>query len=1326
VSDTISHISLYQKRFWLEWKLDLKSTKYNTPLIYKIIGNLNIDALSKALSDYVNHFHCSSRHYFFEQGSKIEQRKLRDIQVDIDFETISVTNENLDSVVDAYVHKVCSHIFNLAHPPLFKCGLLKINDDIYILVLNYHHIISDAYTGGFLVEMVGKLYNHYSWGLPLPIITGPTFEDYLVNERTHYSLLQEKEDLNYWKAKLINRPLSIDFNFKKQNLLEHRKSGDSVYFSLDQEMTSRLQHLTKNLGTTVFIVLSGLYALLLRRYTGQKTIVMSYPVNTRPIGFHNTPGCFVNNVPMVVDFNKDFTFVELIQYCTAERKEAKKHQFCSLTDIVQHLKKEQKLMNNNYFNVSIMETFLNPKPLNLKDINVSCIKYTPDTTFNDLSLSYQLINHQSNYQLEFRLDYRQDVFELSIINQLIKHLIFIVKCCIQDSNKKINSFSLLQEDELQLIEQWNDTDRAFPEEKTIDQLFEEQAAKTPNAIAVTYEGKSLTYRELNVESDNLAQLLQEFVEKSLKKSRVIGLCMNKDLDLVISILGILKAGFAYLPLDPNDAEDRTNSILKDAEVDIILTDKKEISTSYSSRTSSQQNTCSEQSHSSRDLAYVIYTSGSTGKPKGVMIEHRSVTNLILDIKEKLNITEKDRILSVAAVTFDIYALELFLALFSGANHIICPKNIIPDPIKLANFTRKNKPTLIQATPSLLSMLISYLKKEESQFVILCGGEILSEHLAKNLTKLSDTVWNVYGPTETTIWSSFFRLNNELNNKISNEYSTYIGRAFANTKLHVLDEELNSVPIGVIGELYISGIGLARGYLNDYELTKTKFIINNKNNRSGILMYRTYDLVRWTDSGYLEYIGRSDLQVKIRGHRIELGEIEAACLKHPAIISCVVDLHKYSAPEMGAPQIQEKIVLYYTLKKLTFLEKMLKGTVELSIEDLYNHLKRYLPLMMMPSAFIELETLPLTINGKVDRQRLPPPKLENYLINVEKSQPFDSVELRLKEIWCNLLSISDIGLRNNFFMIGGNSLLAIHLVSEINEQFKVQMSVSWVLENNTIESQGLDIRNNQDAVCLYRPVIHFNAKGKKRSLFLIHPGFAGAEVYSEFARHLDKNISFYAIDSYNLNSGQPFIKTIEELANYYIMQIQKLQPVGPYFLGGWSLGGFIAYEMAQQLIRLGEAVEVLYLLDTHIYSSEYLKYIHENSSVEVVIEQLPEERGKHLAALPERYLDQVISSFRNDLKLLMSYTIKPYSGKILLTKTTKATSLNAGLIENRYNGWKKYAKTINQILIDATHFGLMEGESAKQVALAIEEDIDRVEGSYLNNPESRFDPSTLTN
>lgn len=1297
-------LSEYQKGFWLDWRLNPNSSKYNTPLIYKLKGELNRGALHKALSIFMNKYLDGGRHYCCEsKDGLVEIVVLESIKVDLEYEeTKSIKS------VEAFIEECCGYYFDLKRPPLFKFNLLKIKANEHVLILNFHHIITDAFTAHFIIKTVSQLYNHYAFGKALPEQDSRVFENFLSAQENFYSSSQKAEDAIFWNEKLFNKELSIKFPFKINT--RRNNNGYSRWFSLNEQVTKDLKSLARRERCTPFVVLSALYVHLLYRYTKQENIALFYPVNLRNKEYKELPGCFINNLPMIVKIDKNMTFKALLQVLIQERKKVKPHQKYPLTDMVQMVKhaKSINIEEENLFNVGIAETFLYFLPLTFYGIETACLQLKKREIFSDLCLCYELGD-----TLTFRLDYKEDLFSTECIEGFARHFEILLKQCLLDTEKAIHEYVFLTESEQKKITiAWNETNKNFAQDKLLHHLFEEQVLKTPNNTALIFEKYNLSYELLNQKANQLAHYLiktQREIENNNKKRNIIAVFMDRKPELVISILAILKIGAAYLPLDPEESIYRLNTILQDSAIGCLLTLKVNLKKQPLLNKIKQVVQLDSDWHKiekfpkinlllstsavdSFRLAYIIYTSGSTGKPKGVMIEHKSVLNLIMDIKRKLEASERESIkstiiLSLTSPQFDIYGLELFLPLLYGGTHILCLKETTRDPVKINALIEKHAPTLIQATPTFWAMAFPYLKKTRKPYIIFSGGEPLQAELAYKLKSLANSVWNLYGPTETTIWSTFYRLEEGDNSAL------LIGQALANTRVYVLDEYLNLVPPEVIGELYISGMGLALGYLNDEKLNQESFINNPFTKEPPYQrLYKTGDLVSWTPNGLLEYRGRKDSQFKIRGHRIDVSEIESILNSHPKITNSVI--HVVETPQ-GI-----NLIAYYVLKQnKNLIQNLLNFQKDSKMMNVHLHkyLQKRLPNYMLPVAYVKLSEIPVNINGKVDKSRLPTLNLEHYLSHETSLHVSDVIELKLKEIWLSLLNITDIKIQDSFFDLGGNSFLAISLINKINEVFKKQYSVAWLFENKTIFLQAKTLRTDK-AEAAYQCMVNFNAKNlEKPDLFLVHPGLAGAEVYDELSRLLEGEVNCYAFDSYNLNSGYPFLRSIEALAEEYIKHLKQFKPKGPYQLGGWSLGGIIAYEMAQQLTSMGDSVAKIYLLDSQLYSSKYLDYLHSVINVKGLIAELPENRGLYISNLPKHYLDKVLASLKNDIQLFKDYVIKPYLGPVLLVKSLDTTKLNIGLLSQKHNGFKPLVNKLQIETVSANHYNLMEGEQVKDVA-----------------------------
>ncbi|GAA6616689.1 non-ribosomal peptide synthetase [Scytonema sp. NUACC26] len=723
---------------------------------------------------------------------------------------------------------------------------------------------------------------------------------------------------------------------------------------------------------------------------------------------------------------------------------------------------------------------------------------------------------------------------------------------------------------------------------SIHQLFESQVEQTPDKIAVIFNDKQLTYRELNHRANQTAHYLQKL---GVGPDVLVGICLERSLEMVIGLLGILKAGGAYVPLDPAYPQQRLALMLGDAQVSVVLTQKKLlqivsdcliISESVVVCLDDDWNTIEEHSSSNpvsgvmpNSLAYTIYTSGSTGKPKGVQIEHQSVVNFLTSMSHEPGMIADDILLAVTTISFDIAALEIYLPLSLGAKVVVVSREVAVDAQQLVEQLTISEATVMQATPATWQMLLAAGWKGNKQLKILCGGEALSQKLASSLLEKCNSLWNLYGPTETTIWSMVHKVE-------SADLPIPLGHPIDNTQIYLLEElhhqDLKLVPVGVPGEVYIGGAGIARGYLHRPELTNEKFIPDSFSSQPGSRLYRTGDLARYLPDGNIEFIGRNDHQVKIRGFRIELKEIEAILVQHPTVQQTVV-MAREDVP--GDTRLVAYVVPYQ--------EQMC------SIKELRQFVKEKLPSHMVPSAFAILEAFPLTPNSKVDRQALPAPDRIQHEPDETYIAPRDELEQKLIQIWQKVLGIQLIGIKDRFFEIGGNSLLGIEMFSQIEKTLGTNLPLAILFQSSTVETLASVIREQKDGLIPLRnnlkvvqtepsaswsSLVAIQPEGSRPPLFCIHDVYGEIVSFYNLARYLESDRPIYGLQAKGLDGQQALHTQIEEMASCYIKEIQSIQPKGPYFICGHSFGGFVAFEIAQQLHKQGEKVASLVLIDTH--------------------------------------------------------------------------------------------------------------------------------------------------
>jgi amino acid adenylation domain-containing protein len=722
----------------------------------------------------------------------------------------------------------------------------------------------------------------------------------------------------------------------------------------------------------------------------------------------------------------------------------------------------------------------------------------------------------------------------------------------------------------QLLYQFNDTKAEYPKDKVLQELFQEQVEKTPNNLAVIFRDKKLTYRELNERSNQLARTLRK---RGVRPDQIVGLMVDDNtIEMIIGMISILKAGGAFLPIDPDFPKERIEYMFADSNIAILLTQGKlrdeirfegEIINLENQSLFTGECSNLEKINQSNDLVYVIYTSGSTGKPKGVQIEHTSIVNQIFGLEKIYTFNSSLHHILLAPITFDPSVQQIFLPLTSGGKLFLVSKSTKHNIKELWEFIVSNRVDIVNTVPSLMNVLLDNVNSCDGlhfKYIIL-AGEVFKKNLYLRLKEnlSAEKIINIYGPTEAAINTTLYECKPEEINA-----TVPIGKPLMNYSVFILDEQQNILPIGADGEICISGVGLAQGYLNNPELTAEKFVANPF--IPGERMYRTGDLGRWTATGNIEFLGRIDYQVKVSGIRVELGEIETVLGQHTAVQETVVIDHEdYSG--------NKRLIAYVVPKQ--------EQTI--TIDEMRSFLKDKLPDYMVPSAFVIMDALPLTPNGKVDRHALPDPEQIRQEPKDTYIPPRDELESQVTKIWEKVLGIEHIGVRDNFFDLGGTSLLAMILFAEIEKLTGRNFPLSTILDAPTIERMANILRKSEEELSAsWSSLVPIQSGGSKPPIFFVHGADGNILIYRDLARHLGSDQPVYGIQSHNPEPNQ--LISVEDMASHYLKEIIALQPQGPYLLGGYCLGGSIAYEIAQQLNKEGREVALLVLMETYNFSN----------------------------------------------------------------------------------------------------------------------------------------------
>lgn len=1032
-----------QRRLWIIDRLEEEQVAYNMPGA-TIIEDLDTVAFEKAMNTLVMR-HESLRTTFPE----IEGEPKQKINA---FEKCGFELEHIDLRGEKYADERSRELaraeamtpFNLEDGPLIRSKLLQVGDNKYVWLLTLHHIISDGWSMGVLVDELMTLYKAYTQGdaNPLPPLR-IQYKDYAAWQNNEL----ESEGLNkqrqYWLEMLSGDlpVLELPTDFNRPAVKTY--NGNSVSFSVEKETGKALQSLAQKHGASVFMVLLAAVNTLLYKYSGQKDIIIGSPIAGRNHSeLENQIGFYLNTLALRNQLSGEYSFDDLLKQIKANTLNAFENQQYPFDRLVEDLNLRRDMSRLPLFDVMVISQNFGHVRSNDNEDDVKSGAFNKDFTVSQFDLTFDF--NQSGETLSGRIDYNTDLFVESRIVKMAGHLKRILTSITENSQALIKEIDILTAEERKDLLNINTSRVPYPSEQTVHALFEQQVAKSPDKKALQVGDRHWSYKELNEKANQLASYLK--TKYNIEGGELIALLVDRSEWMLIGMLGIMKAGAAYLPIDPGFPIERIKHILESSEVSLMLSEssQRELTDSFSvthtaldsewEHIAKASNQNPEEKLSSEEIAYAIYTSGSTGKPKGVEIRHRSVVNLLTSIHRNQGISGEDSFLAVTTYSFDISVLEIFAPITVGATVILADKETTNEPGKLEETIVKQQPTFMQATPSMWKILIENGWEGAAQLNVLCGGEALSKELGEKLLTRCSTLWNMYGPTETTIWSTSKKVAD------TDDLAT-IGRAIQNTEIYILDEHMNLVPFGVPGEIYIGGEGVAKGYKNRPELTAGRFVANPFGAKQSPVIYRTGDVGLWTDTGEISFLGRADNQVKVRGFRIELGEIESVLRQHKAIEDAVV-LCKQD--NLGDNQL----VAYILLNE------------EENHSNIRNFVAGILPNYMVPDHFIALESFPLTANNKVDRNAFP--DLEEISINRKEAfvEPKNETEQVILDIWRDILGIEEISVTDNFFEIGGHSLKAVRVLSRISQQIGLKIELKVIFKNPTIAQLAVEIEARQ--------------------------------------------------------------------------------------------------------------------------------------------------------------------------------------------------------------------------------------------------------------------------
>ena len=1015
-------LSLGQERLWFLDRLEPNSVVYNIPIGINISGSLDIGLLERSIYSVIR------RHEILRTGF-IEKNgiPLQSIFPEISFQVIQLDLSSFDEKeikarIDNQIQIEIGTPFDLSTPPLFRIQVMHIDREHHVLLLTMHHIISDGWSLGVLLKEIALEYGSQLSGQQNALGNlSFQFADYANWQRDLLQTETLNVQLDFWREKLKDSSFLLDLPADKSRPVLQTFKGRSFYFRLGREMTSALLSLGRENDCTLFMTLLSIFQVLIHRYTGQLDIVIGTPIaNRRRIELEALIGFFVNALPLRTRITDNPTFREYLSGIRTICLEAYAHPDVPFEKLVEELRPQRDLSRSPIFQVMFALQNAPLPELKMGEIEITPLQIDSKTSKFDLTLFVE----NRDEDLFCCFEYNTLIFEESRIARMADHLKSLITGIIADPNFPILDYRILSESEWEMVTVgWNRDKVNYPAQQCIHELFEIKAGENPQEIAVVTDHDLITYQDLNFRANQLAAYLRTI---QIGPESLIGICIDRSVDMIIAMMGILKAGGAYLPLDPTYPKDRIDYILADSCAKVILTEQKNkrlisSDTAIVIALDLPENTMASHSGenlpknvSLENLAYMLYTSGSTGKPKGVALLHEGASNLIQWAKREFG-RSMQRTLASTSISFDLSVFEIFGTLASGGT-VVLVQNAL-DLIRRP----QEKLTLINTVPSAASMLLEAEKLPENISLNL-AGEPIPKILVKRLGNRRK-IRNLYGPTETTTYSTCAHLDPE------NPMIT-IGRPIDNTQIYILDRSMEPVPIGIPGEIYIGGMGLARGYWRRPELTAEKFVPNPFSTIATERLYRTGDLGRYLENGEIEFLGRADFQVKLRGFRIELGEIESVLREYSGIKDAVVEVRESSSSE-------QSLVAFIVLD----------GSLSESQDNIRNYLKEKLPEFMVPTSFVFLTSMPLNQNGKIERKLLP--AFDWGRSRTAKISPKNATEKVLAEIWMELLGIESVGTNENFFQLGGHSLLAVRVSSRIRTKIGKDLPLKILFQNPTI-------------------------------------------------------------------------------------------------------------------------------------------------------------------------------------------------------------------------------------------------------------------------------------
>jgi len=1296
-------LSFTQERLWFLDQLEGKSYKYNIPIALQIQGNLNIAVLKQALVTITQRHEILRTRFPTTNGTPVQ---VIDPNSNLALTVVDLQEFSPDQRFEQVQQKVKQELetpFNLAKSQSLRVTLLQVAHQEFVLLVSMHHIVSDGWSVSIFTQELFTLYQAFLSNSSSPLPSLPIqYADFAVWQRQWWCEERLQTQLDYWKQQLSNAPPILELPINRPRLTVQTFRGKSLSFQINPELNKQLLTLTKNTGATLFMTLLAAFATLLYRYSFQEDISIGSPIaNRNRSEIEPLIGSFINTLVLRIRIQDNPSFAELLTQVQQVALDAYEHQDAPFEKVVEALQPERNLSHNPLFQVMFILQNVPEETFKLPNLTLTPFDLDNVTSKFDLTLSIA----QKKQELQGRWEYNTDLFDEDTIIRMNQHFQTLLLGIVANPQLQVSKLPLLTATERQMLVDWNNTYREYPQDKCIHQLFELQVEKTPLAIAVVFEDQQLTYLELNKKANCLAHYLQKL---GVGPEVVVGLCVERSTDMIVGLLGILKAGGAYLPLDSALPTQNLVLRLQDVQVSLVISHRSLVD-SFEQMTvicldtdweaiTGQPDTNPVALVTPENLIYVLYTSGSTGKPNPVAIEHRQLLNYYYGIVEKLDLPIGSSFATISTFAADLGNTVIFPSLCTGGCLHIISYECATHPAALANYCHHHPIDCLKIVPTHLAALLAGTQPEKilPRQCLILGGETATWELIEQIRQYAECrILNHYGPTEATVGV----LTYPVQMRDGKSALVPLGRSLSNCQIYLLDRYRQPTPLGVQGEIYIGGDSLARGYLNRTALTAERFIPNPFIDKPLARLYKTGDLARYLPDGNIEYLGRSDNQVKIRGFRIELGEIEAVLSQHPDVSQAAViaredvkgdkRLVAYIVPQESAPTVSE----------------------------LRSFLTEKLADYMIPSTFMLLESLPLTQNGKVNRHALPAPDNAQPQASFVVSR--NELEHQLAQIWSDILNVQPVGIKDNFFELGGHSLVAVRLMVKIEQEFGKTLPIATLFQFPTIEDLANHLKTHKNTPSSSN-LVPIQPKGNKTPLFCVHPVGGDVLCYADLAHYLGDTQPFWALQSLEIQGECEPLTKIEDMAATYIKALQTIQPQGCYQLAGWSMGGAIAFEMAVQLVASGEKVSLLALIDSYApipqfksslemdeamlladwvknlsgsnldvsVSVEKLRLLEPHEQFNYVLEQAKKD-GLLLKEMGQKQASSLFQVFKVNRLSLYSYIPQPYPGRITLFSASETAKEEN---QDPSHGWRELAmQGIDMHNISSNHFSIIRSQ-----------------------------------